>query len=91
MIRVALFLIFVAVVALGFVWLADRPGDVAVTWQGQQHETSVMVAAVALVALMAAAIAVWSLVRFVWRSPARAAAALTERRRRRGQDRKSVV
>jgi HemY protein len=84
MIRVALFLIFVALVALGFVWLADRPGDVAITWQGRQIETSVMVAAVGLATLVAAAIAAWSVVRFVVRSPARAAAALTERRRRRG-------
>jgi HemY protein len=84
MIRVVLFLIFIVLLAIGFVWLADRPGDVAITWQGRQIETSVMVAAVALLLLMAAAITLWSLWRFVVRAPARAAVGLAERRRRRG-------
>ena len=35
----------VAVVAAGFAWFADRPGDVAITWMGYRIETSVMVAA----------------------------------------------
>ena len=47
MIRVILFLVLVVLLALGAVWLADRPGDVAITWQGLRLETSVMVAAVA--------------------------------------------
>ena len=34
MIRVILFLALVALLALGVVWIADRPGDVAITWQG---------------------------------------------------------
>ena len=34
MIRVLLFFIVVAALAFGAVWLADRPGDVAITWQG---------------------------------------------------------
>jgi HemY protein len=84
MIRVALFLILIVVLALGAVWLADRPGDVAITWQGLRIETSVMVAAVAVAALVAFAIALWSLLRGLMRTPARASAALAERRRRRG-------
>jgi HemY protein len=48
MIRVLLFLALVALVALGAVWIADRPGDIAITWQGWRIETSVMVAAVTL-------------------------------------------
>jgi HemY protein len=84
MIRVALFLVVIVVLALGAVWLADRPGDVAITWQGLRVETSVMVAAVAIAMLVAVAVAGWSLLRFVVTSPARAAAALAERRRRRG-------
>ena len=84
MIRVVLYLVLIVLVAVGVVWLADRPGDVAITWQGLRIETSVMVAAVAVASLVAAAVAVWSILRFVVRSPARAAAALAERRRRRG-------
>jgi HemY protein len=34
MIRVVTFLLAVAVLAAGFVWFADRPGDVAITWMG---------------------------------------------------------
>ena len=48
MIRVILFLALVALIALGVVWIADRPGEVAITWQGYRIETSVMVAAVAV-------------------------------------------
>jgi len=84
MIRVALFLILIVALALGAVWLADRPGDVAITWQGVRIETSVMVAAVGLATLVAVAIAVWSLLRGLWRAPKRASTALAERRRRRG-------
>ena len=34
MIRVLLFLALVALLAFGVVWFADRPGEVAITWQG---------------------------------------------------------
>ena len=37
MIRVVFFLIVVGVLALGAAWLADRPGDVVVIWQGIAH------------------------------------------------------
>ena len=52
MIRVVLFLLAVTVLAAGFVWVADRPGDVAITWMGYRIETSVMVAALAVAALV---------------------------------------
>src|SRR5260370_35656948 len=86
MIRLALSLVLVAGIAVAVVWLADRPGDIAITWQGLRIETSVMVAAVAVAALVALATLLWSLVRFVLGAPARASAALAERRRRRGFD-----
>ena len=52
MIRVILFLAAVTVLAAGFVWFADRPGDVAITWMGYRIETSVMVAALAIAGLV---------------------------------------
>ena len=84
MIRVLLFLALVAVLALGVVWMADRPGDVAIVWQGYRIETSVMVAvvAVALVALLA--VLVWSIVRTILRSPDLIAMFLSHRRGVRG-------
>ena len=42
MIRVALFFIAVALAALGVAWFADRPGEVAIVWNGWRIETSVM-------------------------------------------------
>jgi HemY protein len=84
MIRVALFLVLIVVLALAAVWLADRPGDVVITWQGWRLETSVMVATVVVAALMCFAIFLWSLWRLLTRAPVRATAALAERRRRRG-------
>ena len=55
--------------AAGFAWFADRPGDVAIAWMGYRIETSVMVAAFALAALVIALILLWSIVRGIVRSP----------------------
>ena len=69
MIRVIVFLVSVAILAAGFVWFADRPGDVAVTWMGYRIETSLMVAALAMAALIVAIVLLWSILRGIWRSP----------------------
>jgi HemY protein len=84
MIRVILYLALVALLAVGAVWLADRPGDVAITWQGWRIETSVMVAAVATAIVVAIAVMAWSLVRLVLRSPDLIAMFLSHRRGVRG-------
>jgi HemY protein len=69
MIRVVTFLLAVAVIAAGFVWFADRPGDVTITWMGYRTETSVMVAALAIAALVIVLMALWTIVRAILRSP----------------------
>lgn len=69
MIRVAIFLILLALIALGVTWIADRPGEVAITWHGWRIETSLMVTAVAVVLLVAVSILLWSLLRGILRSP----------------------
>ena len=61
MIRVVFFLIVVGALALGVAWLADRPGDVVVTWQGLRIETSLMVLGAAMLAAMAVLALLWSL------------------------------
>ena len=82
MIRVILFLIVVGLLALGEAWLADRPGDVVVTWLGFRIETSLMVAIAAALAALVVLLIVWSVVRAIVRSPA----VLAKRRReRRGE------
>ncbi len=69
MIRVVTFLLAVAVLAAGFAWLADRPGDVVVTWFGYRLESSVMVAGLALVVVVIALTLVLAFVRGILRSP----------------------
>ena len=69
MIRVVFFLLVVGALALGTAWLADRPGDVVVTWQGMRIETSLMVLAAAILAAMAVLAVIWTLLRAIFSSP----------------------
>lgn len=69
MIRVIIFLIVVGLLALGVVWLADRPGEVMIVWQGLRIETSVMVLGAAVVAAMVVVLILWAVLRAVLRSP----------------------
>ena len=69
MIRIVLFLASVAVIAAGVAWVADRPGEVAITWMGYRIETSVMVATLGVMLLAIAAMLLWSSVRAIIRSP----------------------
>ncbi len=86
MIRVVTFLVAASLLALGVVWLADRPGQVAITWLGYRADTSVMVAAGALAAVAVLAVIVWSLARLMLRSPKLFSLALRERKRRKGYE-----
>jgi HemY protein len=65
MIRVIAFLVSLALIAFGFAWLADRPGAIAVTWLGYRIETSVTVAALALLVLVIVAMLAWGALRGV--------------------------
>jgi len=69
MIRVAVYLVIVGALAFSAAWLADRPGEVVVTWQGWRLETSLMVLVAALLAALAALLLLWSLLRLLLRSP----------------------
>lgn len=84
MIRVLLFIALVALTAFGVVWFADRPGEVAIVWQGYRIETSVMVAVVAVAVVSLAAVLIWSIVRTILRSPDIFAMFLSHRRGVRG-------
>ncbi|MEX0591035.1 MAG: heme biosynthesis HemY N-terminal domain-containing protein, partial [Xanthobacteraceae bacterium] len=84
MIRIAFFLAVIALVALGAAWFADRPGEIVMTWQGWRVTTSLMVASVGLLAIIALAIFAWSVIRFILRSPQRVADYVEERRQLRG-------
>ena len=69
MIRIFFYFVLVLGLAYGFSWLADRPGELTIVWQGQQIEMSIMVATTILVSLFAAIMILWWLVRTVWTSP----------------------
>lgn len=84
MIRVLAFLAALALVAVGASWLADRPGEVAVIWQGYRIETSVAVLLVAVLAIAFLLICLWSLLRLVLRMPSIMSFASRARRRNRG-------
>src|SRR5882757_9522628 len=84
MIRVLLFLALVALMAFGVVWFADRPGDVAIVWQGYRIETSVLVALLAVAVVALIAVIVWSIVRTILRSPDLIAMFMSHRRGVRG-------
>ena len=80
MIRVALYLILVGAIAYGVALLADRPGDVVVTWQGLRIETSLLVLGAAILAAVIVLSFVFGLIRWVVRSPIVLARLLRNRR-----------
>jgi HemY protein len=83
MIRVVFYFVLVTLIAIGGAWLADRPGDVVITWLGWRIDISLMVAAAAMALVAILAVALWSLTRLVWRSPHLVRRAMAERRRAR--------
>jgi HemY protein len=84
MIRVVLFLVLVGLAAFGTAWLADRPGDVVVTWFGYRIETSVTVLAGVVATLMVLAVILWSLLRAILNSPYLLSRFIRDRRGARG-------
>jgi HemY protein len=70
MIRVALYLILVGAIAYGVALLADRPGEVVVTWQGLRIETSLLVLGAAILVAVAVLSFIIGLIRWLTRSPA---------------------
>jgi HemY protein len=84
MIRVAIFIVVVFLVAAGFAWLADRPGSVVFTWQDYEVRASLMIAATALLVLIAALAFLGSLLRGLFNTPGMLGRFIGARRRERG-------
>lgn len=70
--------------AFGLTWLADRPGEITLIWQGYQIDTSLMVGLVALALAMIVIGLVWSVLRFVLGIPSLVSITARARQRRRG-------
>ncbi|HEX3972749.1 MAG TPA: heme biosynthesis HemY N-terminal domain-containing protein [Stellaceae bacterium] len=77
-------IIVIALLIAGAVFVADRPGDVSLVWQGYRVYTSVavLIFGVALIAVIAAAL--FHFLRLLIRSPRIIARGRRERRRQRG-------
>lgn len=84
MVRLFIFLVVVLALGWGFSWLADRPGLISITWQDHLIETSLMVAATALVALVGFAMLLWWIVGVIWTSPYSVRSYFRARKRDRG-------
>ncbi|MGC1778792.1 MAG: heme biosynthesis HemY N-terminal domain-containing protein, partial [Xanthobacteraceae bacterium] len=69
MIRIVLYLVLIGALSLGVAWLADRPGDVVIVWQGLRIQTSLMVFAVGVAAAVVVVALLWSVIRAIMRSP----------------------
>jgi HemY protein len=83
-IRLIIILALAAFLALGAAWVADRPGEISVTWLGWHIETSILVAAVALLIAVALLMFLLSVVRTILRSPDLMARMIRVRRSARG-------
>lgn len=84
MVRLVALLAGCLAVAMGLSWLADRPGNLIVNWQGYEVETSVFRAVVMLAFLLGLAIVAWSVLSALWRSPASVGQFFNRRRQMRG-------
>jgi len=84
MFRILSFFVIVLLLGLGFAWLADRPGELAITFGGYQYQVTLMVAAVLLVAAVAAVMILWWIIRGIWTSPHAVRRYFRARRRDRG-------
>lgn len=84
MLRLILFFVIVAVLAVSAGWLADRPGVIAMEWQGYAIELSLMTAIILLITIIAFAIFLHSIYRIIVRGPELFGGYLKGRRRDRG-------
>lgn len=86
MVRVVLYLIAVAALTAGLAWLADRPGDIHIDWQGYTANLSVFHAVIGLAMLLGLTLLVWSILRQIWQSPSNIGSYFLRRRSKRGMD-----
>ncbi|MFG1300476.1 heme biosynthesis HemY N-terminal domain-containing protein [Xanthobacter sp. V3C-3] len=84
MIRLVLFLLLLVAIAFGVSWLADRPGEVNVVWEGVAYGTTVPVALAIIAVVTGVLLLLWRLLSVLVRSPALIARFSRRRRREKG-------
>lgn len=82
--RAILLVALVGLVAFAFAWIADRPGTVAITWQGWQIDAPIGMLFAAAAVLVFLSVAFYALLRWLIRLPGEFIRGRRERRRRRG-------
>ncbi|HEY3793930.1 MAG TPA: heme biosynthesis HemY N-terminal domain-containing protein [Bradyrhizobium sp.] len=85
MIRIILFLLLIALASVGAAWVADQPGNVVMTWGGWRASPTVPVFVLLLGITIVVAVALWSLLRALWRMPGHIRRRGRERRIARGR------
>jgi HemY protein len=85
MIRIILFLLLIALAAMGAAWVADQPGEVVMTWGGWRAHPTVPVFVLLLGIVIVAAILVWTILLGLWRLPKGIRRSRRERRIARGR------
>lgn len=86
MIRVFAFFAIVFLIAIGGAWLADRPGQVMIDWQGYRIEISLMVMIITIGVIVIVGLMIWSILRWLLRTPDLMAGFFQRRRKDRGYD-----
>lgn len=84
MIRIFTYVVIVFALAVGFAWLADRPGALHLTWQGYEIETSLLVAAIAIVLAVTVLLLLAAVLRAIVSAPRAVGHYFGARRRDRG-------
>jgi len=69
MLRVLFYLVIVAALGFGFAWLADRPGELDVTFAGNHYNVPLITAVAGIVAIVAVILTLWWLVKSILQSP----------------------
>src|SRR5258707_8409074 len=85
MVRIILFLVLIALAAVGAAWVADQTGDVTLSWGGWRVATSLPVFALVLGVTVVAAMLAWTILRALWRTPEKIRRSARERRQARGR------
>lgn len=72
--------------AIGFAWLADRPGSITIQWLGRDIHMSVLVGVVSLAVVLTVLYFMWRITQRIWRSPTAMRESLRFRKHRKAYD-----